>query len=837
MTWNDLRDAFPSDAAADLRDRIAETLQSYGMEPVTQDAGSATLGLASGERLTWTFGAASVQRVSPDARLAQRLPEALRDAGPLEIRRPADLVLIVALFEDPMKAALRRKLAIVRDKFPGWTGFGSGDAAFDNEERTYKVEAGRALLRRLAHATGDHDVLEAVAEAARATNLLDWRLKDLFSPPSNQEAHGHAYAALLDSRDRPEEHPAALARFVTDWLALTPEARPDTARQIAEYLLFLCNPSEACFFKARRLGDTYLQTYALRFPDLAPDAAYVEELRLARTWQNALTEAGFPPRDLMDVQSFLFVAADDSAAPLPAAPLPIDTAPTQKIETPMPPLNTILYGPPGTGKTFETFRAAVAICDGEEAVAAMNADALRARYETLRAEGRIGFVTFHQSYSYEDFVEGLRPEGGDGEAGFHLAPRPGVLREIAALAESDSTPINQATASGEGPAFSTGGKSFFKMSIGEAAVAADEYLFEEAIANGYALLGWEDIDYSDARFDDVNEILRACQEQGKREGEVKLASGQVDMANTFRNKMKVGDIIVVSKGNKLIRAVGEVTGGYEYHPRDTGVYTHRRAVRWLWVYRPGIPVDTIYDGRLNRWSTYRLATDRVDASAVERLVNGGNIPPSEALPHVLVMDEINRANVSKVFGEIITLLEDDKRAGAENAISVRLPYSGEDFTLPANLHFLGTMNTADRSIALLDTALRRRFEFIEMPPRPGLLEHVDGLDLPELLGRLNQRIEYLADRDHLIGHAFFMRCQTRADVDNVMRRKVLPLLAEYFHEDWARIVAVLGGPLQGFIACEALPVPPGLDLGGDETRWRYTVRDSFAEGAYAGLQP
>ena len=837
MTWNDLRDAFPSDAAADLRDRIAETLQSYGMEPVTQDAGSATLGLASGERLTWTFGAASVQRVSPDARLAQRLPEALRDAGPLEIRRPADLVLIVALFEDPMKAALRRKLAIVRDKFPGWTGFGSGDAAFDNEERTYKVEAGRALLRRLAHATGDHDVLEAVAEAARATNLLDWRLKDVFSPSSNEEAHGRAYAALLDSRDRPEEHPAALARFVTDWLALNPEARPDTARQIAEYLLFLCNPTEACFFKSVLRAETYRQSYALRFPDLAADASYAEELRLARTWQNALTEAGFPPRDLIDVQSFLFVATDDLAAPLPAAPMLVDATPIQRNQTSMPPLNTILYGPPGTGKTYQTFRAAVAICDGEEAVDAMNADELRTRYEALRAEGRIGFVTFHQSYSYEDFVEGLRPVGGNGEAGFHLEPRPGVLREIAALAADAASDTNQDASACEKGFISLAGRDVYGVSMGRPGGEEEGPLFDEAIDTDHIIFGHADIDLSEPHFEDRSEIEKVYEE--RQIGGPTIRAGRVDAMDIFRNQIKEGDIVVVSTGEDLIRAVGVVSGPCEYHPRlPYDWYSQRRSVRWLWKEKEGIPVDRVHDGKIQSWGACKFDVEKLKISAIESLINHSEITPQlDTLPHVLVMDEINRANVSKVFGELITLLEDDKRAGAENAISVRLPYSGEDFTLPANLHFLGTMNTADRSIALLDTALRRRFEFIEMPPRPGLLRHVEGLDLPELLGRLNARIEYLADRDHVIGHAFFMRCKTRADVDTVMRRKVLPLLAEYFHEDWARIVAALGGPRQGFIACEALPVPPGLDLGGDETRWRYTVRDSFPENAYAGLQP
>ena len=203
--------------------------------------------------------------------------------------------------------------------------------------------------------------------------------------------------------------------------------------------------------------------------------------------------------------------------------------------------------------------------------------------------------------------------------------------------------------------------------------------------------------------------------------------------------------------------------------------------------------------------------------------------------YVLVIDEINRANVSKVMGELITLLEEDKREGAEHEVAVTLPHSEEPFRLPANLHILGTMNTADRSIALIDTALRRRFEFEEIAPEPKLLpKDVEGVDLRAVLKAINRRLEYLIDRDHLIGHAWLLNAGTKAEVDQIMRRKIIPLIAEYFYDDWRKVRAVLGNT-NDFVRGKPLERPPGLDEVDTDERHRWTVREKFADDAYDRL--
>jgi 5-methylcytosine-specific restriction protein B len=173
-------------------------------------------------------------------------------------------------------------------------------------------------------------------------------------------------------------------------------------------------------------------------------------------------------------------------------------------------------------------------------------------------------------------------------------------------------------------------------------------------------------------------------------------------------------------------------------------------------------------------------------------------------PYVFIIDEINRGNISKIFGELITLIEETKRAGKPEAMEAVLPYSGESFSVPRNVYILGTMNTADRSIALMDTALRRRFDFTEMMPDPEVLESLgagkvviegEELNIARMLEIINERIEFLFDREHTIGHAFFTKLAKDPSIKtlaSIFEKNVIPLLQEYFYEDYAKIQFVLG---------------------------------------------
>ena len=497
------------------------------------------------------------------------------------------------------------------------------------------------------------------------------------------------------------------------------------------------------------------------------------------------------------------------------------------------PINLIFYGPPGTGKTYRTALEALRLCIGEDAASLLEDDraSVMSRYKELVDAGQIEFVTFHQSFSYEDFVEGLRPttehssndddpsERSGESAGFSLRVNDGVFKAISERARLD--------VSGKGEKRRLDRKSsVLKVSLGRAAYGEEDKI-KFGLNSGLIHSDWGgDVDWSEEQYDAFGSILARLREiYGDK---VSGYDWRAIITHTLRSKMQVGDYVLLSDGRDRVRALGCVTGDY-YHDDGDQYPAHRRSVEWLWEDDGGIDRERIYSKAFARHSVYPLDDQSLDWDRLDELVFGSDIKAtsSDTMNYVLIIDEINRANISKVFGELITLLEPDKRIGAENEIRLRLPYSGKPFGVPRNLHIIGTMNTPDRSIALLDTALRRRFSFMELMPSPELLStNVEGVDLRSLLRTLNERIEYLFDREHQIGRAYFYGCQSQADIAEVLRFKIIPLLSEYFYEDWSKVDAVLGAGK--FLKKHELKSPPGMEIDDlSESKYSWRVLDQF----------
>jgi len=487
-----------------------------------------------------------------------------------------------------------------------------------------------------------------------------------------------------------------------------------------------------------------------------------------------------------------------------------------------PSLNTILYGPPGTGKTFATRESALTIIDG-----AVSPDVKdqQQRYTQLLESGRIRFVTFHQSYAYEEFIEGIRPEINEsGVISYEV--KPGILRQIAARARESWV---RSRLPGQFNPLSTEDrtKRIWKCSLGQAGTDAGNDVYEYCIENNVIAISYGDpIDLTSATtIDQVRETLVST----------RIAREHYQYLERFRCDLREGDIIVVPETNDSIRAIGRVTGGYHYDLDAPFNYAHTRPVQWLHN-DVSIPVELLYRGKLTPPAFKQLSAEKIITEPPTKIQS----QPAENF--VLIIDEINRGNISNILGELITLLESDKRSGQPNELRVNLPYSKEPFTLPPNLYVLGTMNTADRSIALVDMALRRRFRFKELLPQPNLLAgNVPEVDLPALLRVINDRLELLFDRDHTIGHAYFWNCLTWYDVADTLRHKIIPLLQEYFYDDLRRVSYVLNdhrkNPEDRIIREELLSESKlfGDDLDSVEDRMRYSVASVITLNGITGI--
>ena len=452
--------------------------------------------------------------------------------------------------------------------------------------------------------------------------------------------------------------------------------------------------------------------------------------------------------------------------------------------------NQILFGPPGTGKTYAVVERTLAIVDPEGVARLKEHNAPREDwtrlYQSHVEANRIQFCTFHPSFSYEDFVEGLR---SDGKGGFE--PKDGIFKEIcttASLIDSNEETIAQVA-----PTLDVKKRSVYKMSLGR---KQEEQIFDYCLNESVITLGYgSQIDFTDCKnTDEIEELIDADESIGNGYTVTRLI-------NMLKFEIQIGDMIIASHGNLNFRAIGIVTGDYYYDSTTPIPYAHFRKVDWLF-HRPAdsvIPANELFKRNFVQLSLYPLSHK---VMKVEKLPLFLAHTPSGAQTSlsgnvVLVIDEINRGNISRIFGELITLIEDDKRRGAMNEITVTLPYSQESFSVPANLHILGTMNTADRSITLMDTALRRRFEFTELLPDPDLLpQNVEGINVQKMLTTMNERIEYLYDRDHTIGHGFFLNERlTIESLIHIMQKKIIPLLQEYFYDDFEKIAFVLGGAI------------------------------------------
>lgn len=423
--------------------------------------------------------------------------------------------------------------------------------------------------------------------------------------------------------------------------------------------------------------------------------------------------------------------------------------------------NVILYGPPGTGKTYGAMRMIEAF---------EKQRGQRSSFKQVVAQGRTRFITFHQAFSYEEFVEGIRPELD--ESGNMTYPvKPGVLREIA-----DSCHIQEKKKGIHADALANTSTSseVWKVSLGR---KNEQHIYITLRDNNEIAIGhgvYEDI----SQWDDQ-----------------KLAESDLPQAlKSFYERINIGDIVMIFNDQRTIRRIGVVTSDYFFSDEGDIGYPHRRKVQWLANFEQE-PKD-IYEMNQEKLmvqnSIYKLNVSVSDAIS---LLDTQEETKVIAQPYYLVIDEINRGNIAKIFGELITLIEKDKR---EN-LACTLPYSHKPFSVPQNLYIIGTMNTSDRSIALLDTALRRRFAFIEIKPDASIVERthptIGGNVSPaRLLQELNNRITGKIDRDHRIGHSYFLGDDlvTKYDLFNVWYYKVLPLLMEYFYNDIKPVGEIIG---------------------------------------------
>ena len=435
--------------------------------------------------------------------------------------------------------------------------------------------------------------------------------------------------------------------------------------------------------------------------------------------------------------------------------------------------NTILYGPPGTGKTYNTVMYAVAIIENKklEEIKKENYTEVIDRYNKYKEDGLIEFTTFHQSYGYEEFIEGIKPvihSDEEDETDIQYEVVPGLFKKFCDRAgkpilrkEKCDIGINESP-------------TIWKISLGG---SGENSTRTECMKNEHIRIGYDEYGR------EITNLFKG-------------AAGR-HILNYFINDMSIGDIVMSCYDCNTVDAIGVVTGEYEWHD-EYPEYKRLRKVNWI---VKGIKENIIKinnGSRLSNPTVYKLRMDLSDVMEIIEKYSKNTIEVEEKKKnHVFIIDEINRGNISKIFGELITLIEPTKRIGQTEGQKVRLPYSQKLFGVPNNVYLIGTMNTADRSIATIDTALRRRFNFKEMLPDEEVLDgiYVEYVSIKDIFIKMNKRITVLFDREHTLGHAYFLPLKDAPTIEtlaNIFENSIIPLLQEYFYEDYEKIRMVLG---------------------------------------------
>lgn len=439
--------------------------------------------------------------------------------------------------------------------------------------------------------------------------------------------------------------------------------------------------------------------------------------------------------------------------------------------------NVVLYGAPGTGKTYDVPEFAVRLCDPAFMAAEPSREEIVSRYNQLKTEKRIAFTTFHQSLDYEDWIEGLRPVVNENNQVTYEIES-GIFKKLCEEAERPVVKDKQVGIADNAVVW--------KVSL---AGTGDNPVRSDCMKNSYIRIGW----------DGYGPVISDETDWSVYNGEGK------QILDAYINKMKIGDIVMSCYSSQTIDAIGVVVGDYEFEDKFPN-YKRVRRVNWL-VKNINENIVEMNDGKTMTLGTvYRLNSITLDnvKSILEKYNTSSKMEENDKA-YVMVIDELNRGNVSKVFGELITLLEADKRKGRINAESVVLPYSKKGFHIPNNVYLIATMNTADRSLGSLDYAIRRRFAFIAEKPfglevdgfDEDLFEKVSSLfvknfdeykesgwDLTMKLEPADTLSEEYKPEDVWIGHSYFLM-QDEEGEDNTSNRllyEIIPLLEEYVRD-------------------------------------------------------